>query len=94
MILAEPIVTNLLDLEKGLQMYDVVTKEVVLVVAPLLLVIADNPMASDLCDHQGSSATKFCRMCMVCNRKTDCFNVRPYRWIKLNLQKKVEIYEK
>ncbi len=65
LILAEPIVNNLLELEKGLRMYDAVLGQMVLVVAPVLLIIADNPMASELCSHQGSSANKYCRMCLV-----------------------------
>ena len=67
MTLAEPLVKNLLELEKGLNMYDAVSQEEVLVVAPLLLITADNPMASELCNHQGNTANKFCRMCMVTN---------------------------
>ena len=56
---------SLLKLEKGLPMYDAALQEEVLVVAPLLLIIGDNPMASELCNHQGSKANKFCRMCMI-----------------------------
>ena len=63
--LAKPIVENLLQLEKGVQMYDAVLQQNVLVIAPVMLVMADNPMASDLCNHQGSSAKKFCRFCLV-----------------------------
>ena len=65
MTLAEPIVNSMLKLEEGLPMYDAALQEEVLVVAPLFLIIADNPMASELCSHQGSKANKFCRMCMV-----------------------------
>ena len=63
--LAEPIVENLLQLEKGVEMYDAVLQQNVLVIAPVMLLMADNPMASDLCSHQGSSARKFCRICLV-----------------------------
>lgn len=65
MVFAEPIVKNLLKLEKGVPMYDAHSQERVLVIAPLLLIIADNPMASELCNHQGSTAKKFCRLCKV-----------------------------
>lgn len=32
----------------------------------LMCVICDNPRAAELMNHSGSSANKFCRMCMVC----------------------------
>lgn len=63
--LAEPIVENLLQLERGVQMYDAMLDQTVLVIAPLMLVLADNPMSSDLCNHRGSAAIKYCRMCLV-----------------------------
>ena len=65
--LAEPIVDNLLKLEEGTVMYDVCLGQKVLVRAPVLFIIGDNPMCSDLCNHQGSAARKYCRMCMVCD---------------------------
>ena len=65
MVFAEPIVDNLLKLEEGILMYDAHSQEQVLVIAPLLLIIADNPMASELCNHQGNAANKFCRLCKV-----------------------------
>ena len=37
----------------------------VFVVAPVLLIIADNPMCSEICNHLGSGARKYCRMCLV-----------------------------
>ncbi|SMN01867.1 hypothetical protein SPONN_136 [uncultured Candidatus Thioglobus sp.] len=46
-------------------MYDAREKQQILVVAPVMLIMADNPMSSDLCNHQGSSARKFCRFCLV-----------------------------
>ncbi len=46
-------------------MYDALLKQQVLVVAPVILIIADNPMSSELCNHQGSSARRFCRICLV-----------------------------
>lgn len=49
----------------GIEVYDSYYKENVLVVAPLLCVICDNPRASQLLNHLGSTATKFCRFCMV-----------------------------
>lgn len=63
--LAKPLVDNLRLLEGGMEMYDAVEKQSVLVMAPLMLVMSDNPMSSDLCNHQGGSARKFCRFCLV-----------------------------
>lgn len=63
--LAEPIVENLCKLQKGIYMFDAMLKEDILVVAPVLLIIADNPMAAELCNHLGNSARRFCRMCLV-----------------------------
>lgn len=64
--LVGPVVDDLLVLEKeGRIMYDTFYEENVLVVAPVLCCIADNPRASDLANHAGTSARKFCRMCMV-----------------------------
>ena len=37
----------------------------VLVIAPLMCIICDNPRASELLNHLGSSALKYCRVCMV-----------------------------
>ena len=65
LILAEPVVDSLSKLENGVCMYDAFLQQRVLVFAPVLLIIADNPMASELCSHQGNSANKYCRMCLV-----------------------------
>ena len=48
-------------------MYDALLQQQVLVVAPVMLIIADNPMSSELCNHQGNTARKFCRICLVLN---------------------------
>ncbi len=37
----------------------------VLVVSPLMCILADNPRASEILNHLGPSARRFCRMCMV-----------------------------
>lgn len=63
--MAEAIVSDLNLLEQGIEAYDSLTEEIVLVVAPLLCVIADNPRASELLNHLGGTAKKYCRMCMV-----------------------------
>ena len=63
--LAKPVADSLAKLEQGVPMYDAYLKQQVLVIAPVLLIIADNPMASELCNHQGSTATRYCRLCLV-----------------------------
>lgn len=65
MEMVAPIVDDLNQLENGLVMYDSVHDKDVLVVAPVLCVIADNPRASELLNHIGTSARMFCRICMV-----------------------------
>eukprot|EP00731_Ephydatia_muelleri_P033943 Em0042g22a len=49
----------------GIEVYDSYYKESVLVIAPLLCIICDNPRASQLLNHLGGSAKKFCRFCMA-----------------------------
>ena len=50
---------------EGVEMYDAKGSERVLVVAPLMIVICDNPRASELVNHLGSSANRYCRVCEV-----------------------------
>lgn len=59
------IVSELELLEEGIEAYDAASEEFVVVIAPLLCVIADNPRASELLNHLGASAKRYCRMCMV-----------------------------
>ena len=63
---AKPLVDDLLVLEdEGMVMYDAMYNKDVLVVAPVLCVLADNPRASEITNHMGTSARKYCRMCNV-----------------------------
>lgn len=65
--MAKPMVSDLLQLEEnGVVMYDAHYDQEVLVVAPVICIIADNPRASDITGHIGSSGIKFCRICEVC----------------------------
>lgn len=63
--MAEPLVEDLLVLEKGLLIYDAYLEEEVLVIAPVICGIADNPRASDFTSHSGNSSRKYCRICQV-----------------------------
>ena len=60
------IADELQQLERGVKVYHASLKQDVLLVAPVLLVMCDNPRASEVLCHLGSSANKFCRMCLVC----------------------------
>ena len=35
------------------------------VVSPVISILADNPRASELLNHVGSSGRKYCQMCMI-----------------------------
>ena len=68
--MAEPIARELATLEnEGFEVFDAYSNENVLVVAPLL-VICDNPCASELLNHPGSAANMFCRLCEVLYKLT------------------------
>ncbi len=65
--MAQPIVTELLILEeKGIEGYDAFLEMEVHVFAPLMCIVADNPRSSELLNHLGGSARKYCRMCILC----------------------------
>ena len=64
--LAEGFIGDLVMLEKeGISVYDAYLGCEVLLIAPVLAVICDNPRASELTSHMGSTAKHFCRICMV-----------------------------
>ncbi|OAD67256.1 hypothetical protein PHYBLDRAFT_63748 [Phycomyces blakesleeanus NRRL 1555(-)] len=58
-----PIVDNFVELEKGIVMYSKDYGEDVLVVAPLLLFMGDNPWQLQLAMHSETSGKHFCRKC-------------------------------
>ena len=60
-----PLVEDLLRLEKGIHAYDASKGTEVLVFAPVMSLLCDNPRASELLNHLGSNAKKFCRICLV-----------------------------
>ena len=49
----------------GLITYNAHLQRDVLIVAPIIALICDNPCTSELLNHNGSNARRFCRMCMV-----------------------------
>ena len=65
--MASPLVEKLKLLESnGVQAFDAHLQVTVLVVAPVICIICDNPRASEITSHLGPSARMFCRICMVC----------------------------
>ena len=64
--MSQPIADDLLNLElHGITAYDCHLGEEVLVVAPLMCVLSDNPRHAEIMNNSGPSANLFCRMCMV-----------------------------
>lgn len=69
--MAQPIAQELLQLEtEGVEVFDAHHQEYVHVIAPLLCVICDNPRSSQLLNHLGASANKYCRFCMADRNET------------------------
>ena len=66
MDMSEAIVPELIHLEKEeIETYDILQKQTVLVVAPMMCGLADNPRVSEMLNHLGGAARRYCRMCMV-----------------------------
>ena len=64
--MAPPIVDELKLLETdGIVAFDAFLQVKVLVVAPVMCVICDNPRASEVTNTLGPSSGMFCRICMV-----------------------------
>ena len=64
--LSEPISEELIVLEQyGITAFDAYLQQEVLVFAPFMFIVCDNPRASELVNHLGSTALKYCRFCMV-----------------------------
>eukprot|EP00731_Ephydatia_muelleri_P004501 Em0002g677a len=69
--LSEPITQQLtaLETEGVFNTFDASHQETVLVVAPLMCIVCDNPRASVLLNHLGSAALKHCPRCMTTRQK-------------------------
>ena len=64
--LAKPIAYGLLVLKtQGIEVFDAFHNQLVLFVAPLICIVDDNPMASELLYHLHGAANKYCRLCEV-----------------------------
>lgn len=64
--MSRPLVDDLLNLEQqGIFVFDAALQCEVLMVAPVLCILADNPRHSEIASHAGSSANRFCRICVV-----------------------------
>ena len=58
--MAGPITKQLEELEEGINAYDAIQKTTVVLLAPVILLCADNPRHSELL---GAKANKFCHVC-------------------------------
>ncbi|KAL5463737.1 hypothetical protein EMCRGX_G032664 [Ephydatia muelleri] len=84
--MAAPMVEELLHLQnEGMVVYDAYFKCDVIVVPSVLCILSDNPRASEICNHLGSSASLFCRVCMT-NSATGLDNIAEYRTKAQTLQ--------
>ncbi|KAL5499990.1 hypothetical protein EMCRGX_G011474 [Ephydatia muelleri] len=84
--MAAPMVEELLHLQnEGMIVYDAYFKCDVIVVPSVLCIFSDNPRASEICNHLGSTASLFCRVCMT-NSSTGLDNIAEYRTKAQTLQ--------
>ena len=65
LVIVGPIVEDLKKLERGVVMFDAFLNQEIMVIAPIVAILADNAQASELLNHLGSRATRFCRKCLV-----------------------------
>ena len=60
------VVKDLCTLEKGVEMFDAKSNQNVFVIAPVLVILCDNPRASQILGHMTGGPIMFCRVCKVC----------------------------
>ncbi|KAI9324823.1 hypothetical protein BDR26DRAFT_964463 [Obelidium mucronatum] len=53
------------ELANGMRVFNAFTKKHVLVVSSLLLMLVDNPRASNICQHVGAEGSFYCRCCLA-----------------------------
>eukprot|EP00731_Ephydatia_muelleri_P020757 Em0013g484a len=64
--MAVPLVQEFTALEnEGIIAYDAFLQRNVIVVAPILNIICDNPRGAGVCSHLGATTSKYCRICMA-----------------------------
>lgn len=64
--MADALVNELLQLERGITVYDSYLGCNIFVMAPVLCILADNARGSELTNHLGATATKFCMVRATC----------------------------
>ena len=65
--MAVPLVQEFTALEnEGIIAYDAFLQCNIIVVAPILSIICDNPRGAEMCSHLVAATHKYCRICMVC----------------------------
>ena len=69
MEMAHPLVDQLLELERGIVVFDAQLNTNALI---LICFLCDNPRAAEICSHLGSGTLKFCRICRVSNYNYFC----------------------
>ena len=72
MKMAPPVAEEIRIMEEGFIVFDALLQTDVIVKAPVICVIADNPRASEILNHRGGSSRRYCRKCMVC---VDMYNL-------------------
>ena len=65
MEIAYPLVDQLKILEDGIIVYDAYFSSKVIVVAPIICILCDNPMGAMICSHLGANTHLFYRICTV-----------------------------
>lgn len=65
MEMIDALVEELLKLEEGIIVFDSLSQCDILVLSPVIAILCDNARASELLNHSGARAIKFCRKCMV-----------------------------
>eukprot|EP00731_Ephydatia_muelleri_P000871 Em0001g871a len=65
MEMTHPLVDQLLELERGIVVFDAQLNTNALILAPVICFLCDNPRAAEICSHLGSGTLRFCRICRV-----------------------------
>ena len=65
MDMAEGVVSDLLELEHGIEVYDASLARSIFVIAPVICILCDNARGSELVNHMGCRTIKYCHICMV-----------------------------